>query len=54
MTERDCWLPAGNHRHQQNRPDQGIGAFNATNPPCAHDTPSSTGAMTEPSSGPGA
>jgi hypothetical protein len=32
MTERDDRLPAGNHRHQQKRPDQGIGAFNTANP----------------------
>lgn len=32
MTERDDRLPAGNHRHQQDGPAQGIGAFNAATP----------------------
>ena len=32
MTERDDRLRPGNHRHQQGGTDQGIGAFDATNP----------------------
>ena len=32
MTERDDRLRPGNHRHQQGGSDQGIGAFDATNP----------------------
>ena len=54
IRERDGRLRAGSRRHRQDGSDRGIGAFNATNLACAHDTPSSSGAMTEPASGPGA